>query len=1569
MTSIHPRSRAPRPVDRARGRRTPVPAPLCVVACLASLLLAAAAPLHAAADSARVAVLVHRPSNRLAWSHVDQQAALMLGSDRILREALRGSPINMRGAYHVNGAFRGVESGLYFPTGDSAYARWSPFVDADLFVEYTLDADAMAWTVGTRDGRSFRSREIARPHRNPHAVAGELVRVIFEASGTEPTDAARKHIERGETQPPTLFLEWAKWIGYRPHWAHHAPWQAPQASARKILGNDPAFTRGAVWALNILMKVPENEKRPPLSVQYLAQAVRALDSEFQGDVLRPLRMLLRDRAVLAEVTGLLTHDELELDLDTDGGGDAATGGGGGGDIDLDALGREFASEKPDSANLDKVAAELDGPRFRVGIVRAIAPFDEKFVNEALRSTLSNDESPAVRAAAVRAMEERAKPFADAQRRAWQSDDSGEVRQAALRSLVAAGLADAAQFRRAAQDAAAEVRMALADVLADANVEAALRRELWLALTEDEASEVRAAAWSALHQHTDMKPTDEAVAKSLRRALERGSDSERLAVVRWIAAHASENFAQSLTPLLASDAAAIRAASARALRRSSADHAPMIVERLGEDSAASVQVEVAEALLLAKSDEARDALFALLERCRPAVRDRVASAAYRYVGANRKELARVMPYDPSLEVNIAGLRMAERLGDPALLAELLPTIARGHRNEYVRARALRTMADRKMAGLHELCVAGIRSPYWVLRLEAADILADTATASEADAVHRALQSTEDPWLRMALEDALAKAEGRPKPERIRLGLGERKHTEGGDDPAGFQIWLGRMPGDLDKAREMVDAGYRFGAKTKPPNMPGGTALNAYNRSADARNIYLLDSVLEPLEKWRERLPYMYYIALFDEPSSLGSGFSTERVRAMVLEAERPDLLPALGNKGGNALAAALPENLRQAYPYYNARFGGVASNWVTHMFRLTAQRKYPDLHIFPQSLTYMRGKTDDAYDMIDADGDYAWKYHHGNFFRDGTMGAVNRVIKPGKPMNMITWMGWWKPNIINGNKLFADSNYPDGPWRFRNYMGTKSALALWATGVEAGFFDIIGFGQVSDRKGQGHATGALTLEPWSEAADEAVQFMIDDPGYWQIVEGKLELEQLEKKQENDDPLSRIDRDDGGRTFTLEEEDEATPIEKALQRKREQLYEELMTGVSYMNIFGTDTTRALSNLPKPDTSKRDTLIIMGREYPYYMDAPHMPMPAIAVVQGFDMAPNYDSVDEADLMHYDTILLRHSSDGVTPGLVEGINRWLRTKEGGLLVVWGDVTSEKTLFPEITFDRVEQPFAWESGVQLQRAPTTKETYQDRRGREKTRTVRPALADFTNAGGERLTDGETAVFSTVRGDVEPLLRTSDGKAILARWNAPEDIQSVVLFDGATAAGPVYTEALEDVILAIDEARGSDVKRNRWWGHTIYETDAFVVDVATSQLETLHDARPRQHEGVDVITGVINPTVHHGECALILKDYVGPYAGGKGAWAVMAREQLLQMEPRSDSRLDVEAKGVTRVTRIGDDPIRLAREAGFEQVENQVMVWKKMREGQPAYSINSLEGGWELHVYSPEPFTVVTGGF
>ncbi|MFW5682644.1 MAG: hypothetical protein ACOC1G_06525 [Phycisphaeraceae bacterium] len=176
---------------------------------LAAVLILATAgagnALQAAAEDRTVAILVNRPSNILAWSHLDERAALMLGCDRVLSDVLQHSPhLSMRGAFHVNGAFRGVESGLYFPTGDSTYARWKPFVDADIYIECDIDRQRLVWTAGTTDGQSFRSEEIAQPYRNPHAVAAALVKLVFKASGTPLTDAARKEIARGESKPPQL---------------------------------------------------------------------------------------------------------------------------------------------------------------------------------------------------------------------------------------------------------------------------------------------------------------------------------------------------------------------------------------------------------------------------------------------------------------------------------------------------------------------------------------------------------------------------------------------------------------------------------------------------------------------------------------------------------------------------------------------------------------------------------------------------------------------------------------------------------------------------------------------------------------------------------------------------------------------------------------------------------------------------------------------------------------------------------------------------------------------------------------------------------------------------------------------------------------------------------------------------------------------------------------------------------------------------------------------------------------------------------------------------------------------
>ena len=1509
-------------------------------------------PLFAdARESSQIAVMVHRPSNRLAWNAVDDRAAFMLACDRILSEHLRQtSALHTVGAYRVNGIVRGMSEGLYYPSGETLHEKWRPFVEADVYVECDLSRERLQWRAGTAGGDELESEVVDRPWQHPMACAAALVRLVFEAGEVplSPEQEEALHVE--EPSPPDLFIEWAKWIGYRPHWLHHAPWQGPQTSAKRILKEDPGFSRGAAWAFPMLMRVPKDQPKSPATLFYLPQALTLVDSPHCGGAFSFLRKQAKDKDTLRDLLVLLGVSELDL--------------GGGIDIDLDGPGG-IGEEMPGRQDVGRAAEQTRGARFRHNLVLAVGSLKAKPVKNALLMVLKGDADANVRAAAADMLAAHHRGVTDALREAFDTDKSADVRARALTGLIKLEAFDPERVRAASEDPHATVRTALAKRLHGCPVEEEEKTRLWRRFLDDPSVDVRQAAIQALHRHTDSAPSAEGVKPSLLRALGGGEAPEQRAALRWLVDSPHAEFAASIRPLLEAEAGAVRAAAARALAKCAAARIPEILERLSDDGSYRVQRSLARVLAEVDQPYAFEAVFDLLERSRPEAREAICSAAYQVIGDDRAPLARAMRYDPSLMVNLASLRLATRLGEPELLADLLGWCARDHRKEYIRAKALRLMEERNDERTRAFCLDALSSPFWVVRLEAADILGRLAMPEDAERIRAAGEGLEDQWLAMALEDALCKAEERPKPDRVELNLGEREHTEGGHSPGGFQTWIDAPPEDPAKARALVEEGWRFGVKNYPPNVPGGTTLNNMNNNISMRNIHLLESILDPLEnKWKAMLPHLYYIALFDEPFALGTFYHPERIKAMLLEAGRTDLLAGAEGKSGDELGRSLPPDLRRAYDWYNAKFGGIASNWAVHMFRLTAQRKYPGLQIFPQSLSYMRKHTDDAFNMIEADGDYSWIYHYGNFFRDGTIGAVNRVINPGKPLCMITWMGWHKPNIIRGNTLYLDTNYPDGPWRIRDYMGTRSGLALWATGTEAAFFDHIGFGTASNKDAKSLPMRAFQLKPWSEPAKRAVRHMMNDNIYWKGIEGKLAVQDLKERGGVDSTDLSMQGMDTAEFRDMSLGGGPTPLEKALQEKKDEKFEELMTGVSYMNIFNTDTTRALSNLPKPDTRKRDSLIIHGRDSHWYADGPHFRIPATAVLAGFDMVPNYDCIGHADLMHYDTILLQSSRDGVTSELVQGINHWLRNKDGGLLIVWGACSSDNVLFPSLTLDEVDAPFLWEDTVEFQRPAWIEETYKDRRGRQHTRTVRPPLEAFRRKGGDEATASGARLDTTFSGNVAPILTTAGGDAVLARWQAPDAVRSVVLFDGASGAGPAYTEALEEAILALDRERGSTVKRNPWWGHTIYENDQFVVDVATSQLRAFHDARPRQHKGVDVITGVINPRVHHGECAMILKDYVGPYAGGKGNWAVMARQKLKEMTLETPQRLRVEAAGVTRITHIGEQEIRLANAADFEEVKNQVVVWKRMREGKPAYSRNALDGGRELHVYSPTPIVV-----
>jgi len=343
---------------------------------------------------------------------------------------------------------------------------------------------------------------------------------------------------------------------------------------------------------------------------------------------------------------------------------------------------------------------------------------------------------------------------------------------------------------------------------------------------------------------------------------------------------------------------------------------------------------------------------------------------------------------------------------------------------------------------------------------------------------------------------------------------------------------------------------------------------------------------------------------------------------------------------------LPGELGSAYWYVRQKELGELSNWVIRVSRATFQRQFPDLQLYPQTQSWM-GSTD-AYDIMDADGDYSWHYDYANLLHHYGKGAFMRALHPGKPAFMVTWMGFLHPNM-HEEAVYTDAPPPqEGPWRYRAYMGTRASLALYASGIEAGMFNYVAYKPIAERgldKGAGHC---FAQKPYSPELENTVRekMMARDVKYWEGVRVQCEADLL--KSEPDDPEML---NGPSKMINVGADELKKQAKEKYEKIRETAYEKTMRGSAWLNLFDTDNTRAFSNLPLPDMTPRDTLLIFPRDSSLG-DGPTFPMPAVALAQGFDLAPTYDCVRLVDLNRYDTIMLLDSHEGVARELVKKIN-----------------------------------------------------------------------------------------------------------------------------------------------------------------------------------------------------------------------------------------------------------------------------------------------------------------------------
>ena len=1495
-----------------------------------------------------IALVTDKPSTKGIWSRIKDHEALKLGAGVVLEEYIgRAEGLRQLDWLSTAGTSGIVRSGLYIFQSVNPWQQWRELIQADLFVDFDVSEDGR-FSIEIHSQRGTREKEITRAFLRPKEATASLIKFVFESAGEKLGESMKTELSDPETKEPNLFLAWAAWIGYSPNFYNDNPWSDPNKSAADIISGDPKFVRGMAWALPIRLKPIMSrstkgtiKKRPANPVDFDNHVLSLLDTRYALLVIPGYQKRLDDPHLFQDSLKILAATEIHFEP-----ADAEAG-----DEDLLGVTEVKAVEKIKST-----------PLIRSNVCLALSGNKNQKAIETLLTVLSVDETVIAREAAAEALggwsdnEE----IIESLDKASSEDEEVGVRLSSYKSLAKIKALSEERLTRALDDKSAAVKSFAFSWLAGQKGTSQRVQKLVLAAINGQEIALRL---QALGIAGSVFNDDKSIQPALKNALSSSTSDEQLAALNLVRHFRTPELVGAVEGLLEDDSEAVRSLAVKVTLLLEPGSLDKVLLTAGGDKAEAVQSELAHGIGLYGNKKHKGYLQHLLESDHRNVRHAASNAIYRIAADDRSTTIRSMLVDPSTRVNFAAIRLISKLKDKSLTGSLVWSVE-NHANEYVRTRSLKSLDKMDHPAVHDLCMKNLSSPFWVVRIHAADILTRRSDVADAPELKKALDENDDPWLKLVLEDAICRSKGRPIPERIRLRLGKRKYLEGGERPNGMQLWLGEIPEDSKEARRLVDEGYRFGRVFSAPKNNSMWAMGTWEDSKGKMDAYLLHIREQIGVEMEKTARFLNHLMFFDEPHHPGGGNGQDRQRAFLLEYGRPDLLE--GSK-------KLPPDVSRAFSYWQRLTTGELSNFIVKLTRITFGRKYPDLKFFPQTMSYYGGATVDIFDKLDTDGDYSWRYDNSNIFGHYSKTAVMRAIHPDQPVSMVTWMGWIRPARFTLDRVFTDTKYPAGPWRPRSYVGSRAALAMYIGGSESGFFNHVGYDPISAR---GKDIGGLaTWEKTPFSAELAgvidKRMLGGDRAIWEkkrkAIEGQVTaemkpaktgdpLEGEEEEAEADEIADFIDEAEGTKRVTIED----VVIER-YEAERNKSFMNAMLGCSWMNIFNCDVTRAMANLPRPKNPTQETLLILARGNRFNGEGATFVMPAIALCDGFDMCPTFDCVRLTDLNRYDTIMLLDGVDGVTSLLVKKINAWLRSKENGFLYVSGDLNTSKSFFPELVFDKLEENFLWEGKVQPVASATVEEDVLDRHGKKtgKTRTVPARLPEFQASGKGSLKDRAARLRFTWEGEIEPLL-SSQGKTILARWKAPDEVKSVVVFEGVTEAGPVYTQALEKIILHLDKMRSSRVKRNRHWGHLSMETDQFIIQVATSGYRSLQSARPRQLSGVDIITGVINPIVKHSECALVLKDYVGPYAGGKGDWAVMAASELKEMKVVDERILRILSRGVTRVTHIGDTDIKLRDEDAFVKVENQVYVWEKMWEGKKAFSVAEIPGGRELHFSSEE---------
>lgn len=851
------------------------------------------------------------------------------------------------------------------------------------------------------------------------------------------------------------------------------------------------------------------------------------------------------------------------------------------------------------------------------------------------------------------------------------------------------------------------------------------------------------------------------------------------------------------------------------------------------------------------DAVSDAARTVLDMCRPA-------------GGNELTEFRLTLENPYTRRRIIDAAASKR--DAESVAMLVNACS--NLDPHTRAYALKKLLGVDAAKAHDEAMRLVTEPHTFVRFYAALVLAETAVAGDAEILNTAYGKEKDRAAKLYLADAVAKAEGKPKPP-AQPDVNSIYKTGWANN------WMCAMNGPYADT-ELHDGYYTCGLPTKPtPEMKiahdeHGAAIFPRPTPCGNPGMILIDPTTADT-----------YWTTLDKQMPAGV---VEYVDGLVYGEESMSLDPSEGiwKKSWRIFcedAGIDPDRVRGDQSKLTANEKLAWKDWGTRL----CIEGFNELYDFTkdywgkirpgiQICTYITSSYGNTpYDKLfkfDVAGSYIYD---GDLRR---MYAHCRSIKTTWPDRPLQWLSFGNINIGLGSSSHAK------PVTYKTTMPTHAisrrfehcyadSFAVWLAGADTGYFTHYGLAGPDGKNGGGACT-QQNIYPDNAAFAEVVDSVFKD------VEPLYRDEAKATARNKKAPTSMLDDDESIDSIMLEEEGGADdPVMKRLKERREYVY----NGFLYKNRMTRDTVSCELGLPRLYPGNFSAFMFGGASY----------SPAGMLLSEFDVIGNFSQpVRHARFDKYVFGIISGGAEiRMTEETRQGWIKWL-TDNPVVLVVNGRL-SPGVKFPYCSAECIDgdlkTPWPWDEDIGW--SPAVKATGK--------------------------TPEKPARYVVNGGNAKVLVEDAHGPTRVM-W-CGKDMKGVVIFDVTSGRDAIIS--MRETLAEVFKEKNIGVELSEHPGRLAGKAPGLTCEILSWSSFTTNNC-----SGFDLLTGAYNPLVTPKfNCAVVTDEYVSPCMAIHGGVNVMGEDCRLEVIEKLNDGVKVKVKGLVRVATKSGKPASITGKA------------------------------------------------